>query len=44
MEETERVGSSWDFVVSARPASSEASFRDLEREFLVALKKLEGRV
>ncbi|MBA2692214.1 MAG: ribonuclease P protein component [Rubrobacter sp.] len=44
MEEKERVLQSLDFVVSARPASSAASFQDLEREFSVALKKLEGRV
>ncbi|CAN5501735.1 MAG: ribonuclease P protein component [Actinomycetota bacterium] len=42
--ELEGMGSGLDFVVSARPASSDASFRDLEREFSVALKKLEGRV
>ncbi len=35
---------SLDFVVSARPASAGATFQDLEREFSVALRKLEGRV
>jgi ribonuclease P protein component len=44
MEDQERVLQSLDFVVSARPDSSDASFQDLEREFSVALKKLEGRV
>ncbi len=44
MELLERMPSSLDIVVSARPVSSEASYQDLEREFSVALKRLEGRV
>lgn len=44
IDDMERVRSSLDLVVSARPVASVASFQDLEREFSVALKKLEGRV
>lgn len=44
MEYMEGLPSGLDLVVSARPVSSGASFQELEREFSVALKKLEGRV
>lgn len=40
----EEIPGSLDLVVSARPTSSEASFQDLNREFSVALRKLESRV
>lgn len=37
------IRETWDFVISARPAASEAAYQDLQREFEKALGKLGGR-
>jgi ribonuclease P protein component len=44
MERVTEVHGSLDLVISARPASSRATYQDLEREFFAALRRIEGRV